>query len=222
MKKFIFLILFLPGIANAYTIQNGMRSEHTIPENYQIKCTPVSPYYYHSALIDVVEFKKTYSKKALSFLNKIIFCKDLHIGRFGFITKWARGTYDWKQKWIFVKIDDNQDSDYVLHHEFSSILMKQNKIKIKSDWIKHNQGKYNHDYGKANNYNPRHLEKIYKQGWYRDYSQSSFENDFNIIAGHYFTDWLRKKLIRTASRHWIIDWKMYLMMQWYKKKGFLR
>jgi len=118
MKKFIFLILFLPGIANAYTIQNGMRSEHTIPENYQIKCTPVSPYYYHSALIDVVEFKKTYSKKALSFLNKIIFCKDLHIGRFGFITKWARGTYDWKQKWIFVKIDDNQDSDYVLHHEF--------------------------------------------------------------------------------------------------------
>jgi len=100
--------------------------------------------------------------------------------------------------------------------------MKQNKIKIKSDWIQHNQGEYNHDYGKDNNYNPRHLEKIYKQGWYRDYSQSSFENDFNIIAGHYFTDWLRKKLIRTASRHWIINWKMYLVIQWYKKKGFLR
>ena len=122
MKKFIFLILFLPAIAEAYTIQNGIRGEHTIPENYQIKCNPVSPFYYRSGVNNTEEFKKVYSKKALRYLNKIIFCKKIYIKRFGFTTTWARGTYDWKQKWVFVRIDDNEDTDYILHHEFTWIV----------------------------------------------------------------------------------------------------
>tara|TARA_Y100001973_G_scaffold102779_1_gene168545 strand:- start:276 stop:944 length:669 start_codon:yes stop_codon:yes gene_type:complete len=222
MKNLLFFVLLLPCAANAYTIHNGMIGKHKIPEGWSIKCSQTSHYYFSERMVDVTEFKKIYTKNALNKIQKIYFCHKLTLSRWGTQSNWARGTYDWKKGYIFVKIDNNNDVEYILHHEYSSILMKKYDVGFKSKWSFFNKGKYHGDYGKNNNYNKQHLKQIQKRGWYRDYSQSSFENDFNIIVGHYFSSWLKRDLLKSANRNWRINGKLKLIKEWYKTKGLLK
>jgi len=222
MKKFIFLILFLPAIAEAYTIQNGSGGNRLFAEGWRVVCTPLSLPYYNDALKDVNKFKKVYTNKALSNLNKIIFCNKFYIKRGRRTANWLRGSYNFSDRTIFVKIDENADAEYLLHHEFSSILIKTYGASFEQKWRSINVEGYTSNYKLENNNSFVHLRALHKKGWYRDYSKSSFENDFNIIVGHYFTNWLNVKLMTSSLFHSKIKNKISLMKRWYKKKGFLR
>lgn len=222
MKKFIFLILFLPGIANAYSIQNGPDGNKLFAQGWRVICTPLSLPYYNDALKDVDKFKRVYTNKALSNLNKIIFCNKFYIKRGQHTATWLRGTYNFSDRTIFVKIDENKDADYLLHHEFSSILIKVYGASFEQKWRSINVEDYTGNYELDNNNSFVHLRDLHKKGWYRDYSKSSFENDFNIITGHYFTDWLNRKLMTSSLFYSKIKSKIDLMKHWYEKKGLLR
>lgn len=104
-----------------------------------------------------------------------------------------------------------------MHHEFSSILMR-NYAFPKKEWttLLPDGFKYTEDavgaLGTENLLTP--MDKYHKDGFVCLYSKSSMEEDFNTIADYLFNQ--RTALLKMANKHEKLKAKIVLAMKFYK------
>lgn len=165
----------------------------------------------------IKEFIKDYPEPVLKKnLSTINLCKQLQ-----FYGKDFGGTNSSDGVYICVRtIRDGYTNVYVLsslHHEFSSILMR-NYLFPKKEWAKLNPSgfKYADDavgfLGKESLLEPG--EDYFKIGFICLYSQASMEEDFNTIADYLFNQ--RDELLKIAQTHSRMKAKIVLAMKFYK------
>ena len=153
-------------------------------------CSMAKPIDYLRARSKVNVFLKSYKKTTIeNNLSQIRLCGKLTLWG----QSWAAGTYDLEKKIIYVLADDNSQQEYILHHEFSSILLKKSSFEqyIKNKFIKYSKKRYGHT-GKA-----KWMEeqvKYLKPGFIVPYAKTCFENDFNMIAAYHKTPYLKKRM----------------------------
>lgn len=173
---------------------------------------------YKRAKIKYKSFAKLYKKKTLEkYLRKVVFCHNLALGSF-----WqVRGSYNLDKKILFIQVDrKSNDTKYILHHEFSSILLnlhpKLNKFREK--WISNNSVYYKPLYhmtsGKSGYRG--NFPMLRMQGFLYPYSRTNFENDFNVMAAFYKSDYLRHKLDQAANNYSKINNKFLLIKEFYR------
>ena len=127
-----------------------------------------------SVMISLLEeFLKCYKTNVLKRnLRKIFLVGKIYLG-----DAEISGTYSFSNKVIVLAAW--RELVYFAHHEFSSILMRVYRLD-KNLWQKYNGASYTY----WTNY--REMKKSHEKrqlGFYYDYSQVSFEEDFNVLAG---------------------------------------
>ena len=153
MKKLaiLFFISCLSGNAFAFTVTNNGSVT-----NY-VKCDKAKQKYLNKAIPSIGLFAKSYKKGTLDkYLTQIRVCSVITLDGMD----WVSGTYDTDKKIIYLKTAGRTDIEYVLHHEFSSIVLNNNR-----------------------NTNQ-------KRGFIVPYAQTNFENDFNMIVSYLKTSYL--------------------------------
>jgi len=105
-------------------------------------------------------------------LNKIFLLGQIYVG-----DTEISGTYSLSNKAIVLAAWE--DMLYFAHHEFSSILMGVYPLDRES-WQRYNGAAYIHWTNYKKMKKSRRLRQL---GFYYDYSQVSFEEDFNVLAG---------------------------------------
>ena len=164
-------------------------------------------------------FEKSYKKSTIKkYLKKVVFCKYLALDNV-----WSvRGTYNLNKKTLFIEVDyATNDTEYLLHHEFSSILLLSNhKLRdIRQKWITNNVVYYKPLYhmtsGKSGYKGNFPLLRM--KGFLYPYSRTNFENDFNVMAAYYKADYLRRDLHKAAKNYSRINNKFLLIKNFYNK-----
>ena len=164
-------------------------------------------------------FKKLYKRKTLKkYLKRVVFCSELWLGP----VREARGTYNVKNNTVFIEVNyKSNDTLYLLNHEFSSILLLKHKElkEFKKEWVSNNVGNYkplfDERYG-DNQWRLTHAE-LRMRGFLYPYSRTDFENDFNVMAAYYKSDYLRSRLLKAARNYSRIKNKFNLLKKFYKK-----
>ncbi len=211
MKKIIILLcLLFPLTATAkveiqYGVEDSLRD---------IKCTQPSAREKRQFKTELNLFLKKYRPSELSQnLSKIIACKKLSRS----IYSWYRGTYVKDKNVVYVEISGHHnDTEYVLHHEFSSLLLHNNKTRqmaLKQLWIHWSNKDYNLDHDKRDWIVKRGLQR---DGFLYEYNKLSFENDFNVLAGFYMSNYLKHNLRIASNKHWRIKNKFKSLREFYK------
>ena len=211
MKKIIILLCMLfPLTAIAkVNIQYGV--EDSLRE---IKCTQPSTSEKRHFKTELRLFLKKYKRSTLNQnLSKIIACKVLSRS----IYKWYRGTYDETNNIIYVEVGGYaNDTEYLLHHEFSSLLLynsPQKRKLLRHQWIAWSNKIYNLDHNKRDWVVKRMLQK---DGFLYEYNKVSFENDFNVLSGFYLSNYLKGDLRVASNKHWRIKNKYKSLREFYK------
>lgn len=106
------------------------------------------------------------------------------------------------------------------HHEFSSILLRENKTLFnKRYWILSNPKDFNYEEGgseavRKGRASKKLRKKYFKIGLLCQYSMASIEEDFNIYAEELFTN---NKIFSIAEKYPRVRNKLYLMIDFYHK-----
>jgi hypothetical protein len=159
-------------------------------------------------------FINKYKKTTLSrHLNKIVACKKLARS----IYDWYRGTYVEDKNVMYVEVGGSlNDTEYILHHEFSSLLLYNNGTKRKAlqrQWDQWSNKDYNLDHNKRDWAVKRDLQR---DGFLYEYSKLSFENDFNVMAAFYMSNYLKYNLRVASNKHWRIKNKYKTLREFYR------
>tara|TARA_R110002110_G_scaffold13222_1_gene63464 strand:- start:30 stop:674 length:645 start_codon:yes stop_codon:yes gene_type:complete len=214
MTRFLLVSLFLilPFKASAVEIKLGHSDVKT-----QIECSRPKHKHVLQRRQKIDLFINKYKPKIIKrYLNKIVLCNKL--SRYGF--SWIRGTYDIDKRIIFLEIDEHNDGLYVLHHEFSSILLLNLKKLDKNKWKSYNKEGYIENWRHINmNWTAdNHLQE---KGFLFPYSQQSLEDDFNVMSGLYLSNiFSYNQSLKDARGHYRINGKFLLLKNFYK--GLLR
>jgi hypothetical protein len=119
------------------------------------------------------------------------------------------GTYRMRDKAIILAA--YFELDYYAHHEFSSLLMR-NYYNYEQVWTSYNKmGYVHHTEFKEMSGN----KKLRDAGFLFDYSQVSFEEDFNVLAGYYFDE--PKWLLEMSKAYPRILAKVKIIKKFYNK-----
>ena len=210
MKYYIIVAIMLTsGFAEAVEVQTGVSVK-----SKQILCTKPEPNLAYNALQKIRIFVKKYKPSVIKHnLSKIVLCKKL--SRYGL--SWIRGTYLLENKAIFLEIDEHDDTLFVLHHEFSSILMFKHKKINKKEWMSFNKEDYIRDWKKID-MNWQRNSHLQDKGFIFPYSQQSFEDDFNVMAGLYLSDvWNYSQILKVATKCTNINEKFKILKRYYNE-----
>ena len=214
MTRFLLISLFLilPFKAAAAEIKLGYSDVET-----QIQCTKPKPKHMLAQQHKIDLFLNKYKSKIIKkYLNKIVLCNKL--SRYGL--SWIRGTYDIDKKIIFLEIDEHNDTLYLLHHEFSSILLLSLKGLNTNKWKSYNKEGYIENWRHIN-MNWKVDSRLQEKGFLFPYSQQSLEDDFNVMAGFYLPNvFSYNQDLKDARKHYRINEKYLLLKDFYK--GLLR
>ena len=221
MKKliFIFCLLFSIPAHSFQTIraQNTSYSSTVQQISYTVTCKRPSKSLFNIKERNVRSFANKYKKKTLDkYLHRVILCKDLRVNN----AKWVRGTYDMKSLSLFIEISkDHEDTEYALHHEFSSILLLASKNKaLRKEWTKHNRSSYGTIWGRHINPAWSSENKMLREkGFLFPYSTTDFENDFNVMASFHMCGMLKYTLYKASKKYPLIKKKYEIIKKFYKK-----
>jgi len=212
MKKLLFAIFLLSIPQTSYSQEIVWGSKDYSYLN--IKCSKPNTLVRSRTLEEIDEFKSHYSHRYLKTnLKKIVVCKNL--SRSGM--DWFRGTYSHQEKIVFVEVGDGEknDTEYVLHHEFSSIVWL-NKLtpEILTRWKANSNFKYDIDDNISSDWTVD--DKLQETGALFRYCRTTPENDFNVIAAYYFSDYLRYSLNKSMKKHVRIRAKVTILLEIYE------
>lgn len=179
-----FIVLLFPLNAAATTAESLKRQygieisfDHNTAQQavntYQTRMTPSQSHHGPLMLTMLETFLKCYRGNVLkNNLNKIFLVGKIYVG-----DTEISATYSPHHKVIVLAAW--QELVYFAHHEFSSILI-QSGFPYKELWMEYNGAPYKH----WTNYRPmKKSVRTRKLGFYYHYSQVSFEEDFNVLAG---------------------------------------
>lgn len=219
MKRLIFIFcLLLTTPAHSFQIVRAENTTYssTIRHNdYEIVCKRPSLSLFNSKKKYVRLFANRYKKKTLDkYLRRVILCKSMSVNN----AKWVRGTYDVESLTLFIEVSkEHGDTEYALHHEFSSILLlKNNYNKIEQEWVKNNKQKYHSKWGVSSN--PRwnsENKQLRLKGFLFPYCTIDFENDFNVMASYYKSPYIRHSLIKASRKYPLIKKKLRIIKKFY-------
>ena len=203
------MLLLLPLTATA-----TIKTQYGAVDHYHsITCSKPSLRQIRHFKNELKLFLKKYKRSALSKnLTKVVACKKLTRGPY----EWYRGTYVASQNVIYVEVSGPDDTEYLLHHEFSSLLLyahPHKTQKLKAKWINWSNQKYNIDHNKRDWVQKKHLQK---NGFLYEYNKVSFENDFNVMASFYMSFHLRHKLTLARKKHWRLQKKYEMLYKFYQ------
>ncbi len=219
---FIFCLLFTIPAHSFQTIraQNTSYSSRVQQINYIVACKRPSKSLFKIKERYVRSFANKYKKKTLDkHLQRVILCKDLRVNN----AKWVRGTYDMKSLTLFIEISkDHEDTEYALHHEFSSILLLTSKNKaLRKEWTKHNRSSYGTIWGRHVNPAWSSENKMLREkGFLFPYSTTDFENDFNVMASFHMCSMLKYTLYKASKKYPLIKKNMRLLKSFIKSTSF--
>jgi len=211
MKKIIILLclLFPLTVTAKVNVKYGLNDELR-----EITCTQPSKGEKRRFKTELRLFLNKYKSSTLSSnLHKIVACKKLRRS----IYEWYRGTYVEDGNVVYVEIGGHHnDAEYVLHHEFSSLLLCNNKtrrIALKHLWAQWSNKDYNLDHDKRDWIVKRSLQR---DGFLYEYNKLSFENDFNVMAAFYLSNYLKHDLRSASRKHRRIKNKYKSLREFYK------
>jgi len=216
-KKYILLLcLLLPATSLAKPQTPPVLVEYGVGDaSRDITCTKPSRDGTNRLKYEAKGFLRKYKKSVLKEkLNKIVGCGKLQRGPYS----WYRGTYVEDNKTIYVELEGGvDDTEYVLHHEFSSLLLwyseKTTRAELEENWTRWSNRTYNLDHGKSDwIIKPR----LQRDGFLYEYCLSSFENDFNTMATYYMSGYLRSNLEYARKKHRRINKKFKLLREFYR------
>lgn len=239
IKKFFFgLFLFFPVCA--FSFEKDIKQ---IEERYLISVAYEQiqfPNYWHNPRFNV-QYKKVRHNDMPLVLNSIKFflhgypkkviVSDLNeiniMGDFSIYGKPFGASYFSKSiylKYSTLDGDDVRFATRVLHHEFSSILMKKYLFPKKA-WERCNSGKYrskNQGLDMLNVVGDGRDEhhKLLQQGFLTSYGSSDFQNDVNIYAEYIFVE--SRRLRQHSKKYTSIKCKKKIIEKFYCEinKGF--
>ena len=207
MKKLFLTLVLCLFSANCYAVDIINGGSVT----FYATCSVAKPVNYLAAKPRVDIFLKAYRASTIKKnLKQIRLCGSLTLWG----QKWAAGTYDLEKKIIYVLADENPEQEYVLHHEFSSILLKRSSrwCSIEKQFKENSKDHYGNvittDWMEES---ARHFRK----GFIVPYAQTCFENDFNMIASYYKTSFLKKRMGRML-KYPLISKKYNIIKRFYK------
>ena len=187
-------------------------------KTYYVSCTPAQEDIYLAAKAKIHDFTEKYKAATIkNNLKQIRFCGKLLL----YGGNWAAGTYDLKKKIIYVKAKWLYQQEYVLHHEFSSILLKsapaRQRIKLLVGFKRNSIGKYRYFRDEQNykKWMTRSL-RFLKKGYIVPYAQTCFENDFNMMAAYHKTSFLQEEMMESKAYPKIYN-KYKIIERFYKK-----
>ena len=216
MKKLLFMIflLIIPQTSYSQEIVWGT----SLFEDIGIQCSVPQNKIKPQVEKEILDFKRNYNPVELKKrLNRIVVCGEL--SRAGY--KWFRGTYVDAHKSIFVEVGkgEHNDIEYVLHHEFSSLVwLEKVNPKIIREWKTNSNFSYNLDENISSDWTVNEQEQ--KKGALYRYCKTTVENDFNVIAAFYMSDYLKPLLKKAMARHVRIKNKVRIFEKLYD--GLLR
>jgi hypothetical protein len=210
MKKLI-VATFICLVANPALAVQVFNGES---KTYYVSCAPAQEDVYLAAKANIHHFTDKYKAATIkNNLKQIRFCGELLL----FGENWAAGTYDFKKKIIYVKTKKPYQQEYVLHHEFSSILLKsvrpRQKIKLLMGFKRNSIGGYR-DFRDKNWMVRSH--SFLKKGYIVPYAQTCFENDFNMMAAYYKTSFFQEQMMESNAYPRIHN-KYKIIERFYKK-----
>ncbi len=177
---------------------------------YSAKCTQSSRYDKLIAIRDIKRFLAKYKKKVIKEnLRNIFVCRTLMFHG----NKYA-GTYIGRNLYI-----DNNDPQFHLHHEFSSILMRNSKYRFPYRTWENLRSMYGNTgvsvFMERKMPAYKQSVKLFRRGFYIAYARSNLENDFNVIAEYYMTE--RTKLRQISSKYPRLKAKYEIVDKMYKR-----
>ena len=220
-NKFLFFtIMIIPAYASALDVvlSDGLNDVVTIDNTIlHINCKKVtSDKFIDSTIKEIQFFNSSYKPLTIkNNLSKIVLCKKLSING----KKWFRGTYNLNKKIIYLELSNLQDAEYALHHEFSSILLKNSKklSNIKLNWIKYNNKPYvNYWTQKSKSMWNSKNKKLRSNGFLYPYCKTNFENDFNVISAFYKSSYLKSTIDKASKKYRLINKKYNIVKNFYE------
>ena len=184
----------------------------------EITCDKPRDDLFKSAKYKLLRYQRSYKPQTIKkYLKTIVICEKLRAGN----EKWVRGTYNVQKRMLILEVDRKTDDlEYVFHHEFSSILLltNTNMKKFANQWIKNNRSNYGSDWDNGSDTGwSAENRSIRKKGFMYPYCLTSFENDFNIIASFYKSDYLKHILESVSYRYPLIKNKYKIIKTFYNK-----
>jgi len=214
MKKLLLSLILCLFSTNSFAFQviNGGS-----PSVF-IKCQKTTPYHFDLVKNDIQKFINSYKKSTIeNFLKQIRVCHVINLDGM----TWVGGTYDIKRRIIYLRAPKHHKHEYLLHHEFSSIILKSSKnsskrLKIIKKFWNINDGPYT-GVGRVNKTNwLNEIISYQRRGFIVPYAQTNFENDFNMTAAYLKTSSLQNNT-KKAMRFNRLNKKFKLVKQFYKK-----
>jgi len=222
MKKLLLIFFTLYSIpahsTDIYRSGNEKYIAHDTCEAHVVTCKSPSRRLFKQNQIKIKQFIGLYNKTTINkHLTRVVICRDLRINGH----KWVRGTYNIKTKTVFVEVDrQTDDTEYVFHHEFSSVLLLKNKnfLKIKKHWLSLNKNSYSGSWGPSSNTNWNSENKnLRTKGFLFPYSTTSFENDFNVMAAFYKSRMLKYRLYKASKKYKLIGGKYKIIKKFFSE-----
>lgn len=211
MKKLllVLLILIVPQTVWGQEVVWGTNDYIHI----NVKCSIPSNRLKSSKNREIKTFLSHYRKDFIkNNLKKIVVCKELS----RFDLSFYRGTYDNGSKTIFVEVGNGElnDTEYVLHHELSSLVWysKMNNY-LRNRWNSNSNFIYELDNNISSDWTTD--EKGQEAGALYRYCKTTPENDFNVVAAFYIADYLRPLTIMAAKKHKRINNKLQIIKEVY-------
>ena len=212
MKKLllVLLIILLPQTALSQEIIWGSDNY----KNLGIECSKPLPRLKEETNNEINIFLSRYRRNYIKTnLKKIVVCKELT--RYGH--DFYRGTYDQDTKTLFVETGDGKlnDTEYVLHHEFSSLIWL-NKMdeKMISKWKSFSNFEYKIEGNIVSDWSINTLDQ--ENGALYRYCKTTPENDFNVVAAFYISDYLRPLVLQAQRKHMRIRGKVLIIKEVYR------
>ena len=213
MKKLLvsLILCLFPANLLAVEVINGGS-----PTAY-VNCQKTSPFYLNLVKHDIKKFIKSYKKSTIqTFLKQIRVCHVINLDGM----TWVGGTYDVRRGIIYLRAPEHYKHEYLLHHEFSSIILKSpenrhKRLSILKQFWKINDGSYI-GLGRVNKSNwLDEVTSYQRRGFVVPYAQTNFENDFNMTAAYLKTSSLSYNTKR-AKRFKRLKSKFKIVKQFYK------
>jgi hypothetical protein len=168
----------------------------------------------------ISEFLEAYPERLLNkSLRKIYLLTDLNCNH----TPYG-GTYSGKS--IYASVYYYTSKTWLieaLHHEFSSILMKENPSLFSISEFADISGKNSYhteieeDCLKSSICRTDNKENLYRKGFINDYCTTSYENDYNVFVEFLFTKHYKLKLL--SEQYPLINKKYQMVKQFYRQLG---
>lgn len=212
MKKLLvslILCLFPVNLSALQVINGGSKTDRVL-------CKPALKKHLRAAKVDIEIFRRLYKRSTINkYLKQIRVCKSITLGDI----PWAHGTYDLENKIIYMKSAGRSDLEYILHHEFSSIILKHPDNHVKYFNTLQSFLKISNSYkGISETHQSNWMDEdssYQSRGFIVPYAQTSFENDFNMVASYLKTSYLGYNKKR-AKRFKKLKTKFQLVGKFYR------